>query len=304
MGGYRVMDGEFSGKGMVFGMPDTKEEIHHYHHKASQENTSMNGDIAGLLALMQGNKGMDLPGLLALCKDKGYDRGFGGDGSFLWAFLLLFLFANGGWGGMNAQNRAAFAEAAGDNCSRITGLYDRIYAAQAESSQGFSQLQTWLCQSIDAVNAATRDQGDRVYDATRNVGDAVRDCCCKLEATLAGISCGISNLSRDVRDVNTNLSAKIELEALKAENARAAMECRLSQQQKDCCCEINARFDRLECTIASNRLEDENARLARKVEELSDIVRGNRIADAAVMQLQNFALNNYTPTRTQTPVAV
>ena len=74
MGGYRVMDGEFSGKGMVFGMPEQKEEVHHYHHKASQENTSMNGDIAGLLALMQGNKGMDLPGLLALCKDKGYAK--------------------------------------------------------------------------------------------------------------------------------------------------------------------------------------------------------------------------------------
>ena len=46
---------------------------------AIEENTSEKGensmnDIAGLLALMQGNKGMDLPGLLALCKEKGYDR--------------------------------------------------------------------------------------------------------------------------------------------------------------------------------------------------------------------------------------
>lgn len=42
---------------------------------AIEENTSEKGennmnDIAGLLALMQGNKGMDLPGLLALCKEK------------------------------------------------------------------------------------------------------------------------------------------------------------------------------------------------------------------------------------------
>lgn len=41
----------------------------------NKENSTM-GDIAGLLALMQGNKGMDLPGLLALCKDKGHDRGW------------------------------------------------------------------------------------------------------------------------------------------------------------------------------------------------------------------------------------
>lgn len=31
-------------------------------------------DIAGLMALMQNNKGMDLPGILALCQQKGYGR--------------------------------------------------------------------------------------------------------------------------------------------------------------------------------------------------------------------------------------
>lgn len=294
MGGYRVMDGEFKGKGMVYDIPATENEHHHYHHKVSQENTSMNGDIAGLLALMQGNKGMDLPGLLALCKDKGYDRSFGGEGAFLWVFLLFFLFANGGWNGMGAQNRAAFAEAAGSNCSQITGLYDRIYAAQAESAQGFMQLDTKLCSSIATVIDSVRNQGDRA-------ADMISSCCCKLEAQLATVLCEVNGVSRDIRDVNTNLSAKIELEALKQENARAAMECRLTQQQKDCCCEINGRFDRIENMFATSRLEDENARLARKVEELSDVVRGDRIAQAAVAQLQNFALNNYTPTRTQTP---
>lgn len=296
MGGYRVMDGEFSGKGMVFGMPEQKEEVHHYHHKASQENTSMNGDIAGLLALMQGNKGMDLPGLLALCKDKGYANSFGGDGYFLWAFLLLFLFANGGWGGMSPQNRQAFAEAAGSNCSQITGLYDRIYAAQSESATGFLNLDTKLCSSIASVIDAVRNQGDRV-------ADMVSACCCKMEAQMSTILCEISGLSRDVRDVNTNLSAKIELEALKQENARAAMECRIGQKIDDCCCSTTQQIAELRSYIATNRLEDENARLHRKVEELSDILRGNRIADAAVAQLQNFALTNYTPTRTATAPA-
>lgn len=35
-------------------------------------------DIAGLMALMQNNKGMDLPGILALCQQKGYGDGKGG----------------------------------------------------------------------------------------------------------------------------------------------------------------------------------------------------------------------------------
>lgn len=58
-------------------------------------------DIAGLMALMQNNKGMDLPGILALCQQKGYGREGGGwgDGMGLLVILLFFLmFNNGGWG--------------------------------------------------------------------------------------------------------------------------------------------------------------------------------------------------------------
>lgn len=298
MGGHKYLEGDGSFHYRSSGeMGGGSGGSHNYFITTEKEKESDSmGDIAGLLALMQGNKGMDLPGLLALCKDKGYSNGFGSEGAFLWVFLLFFLFANGGWGGMSGANRQAFAEAAGSNCSQITGLYDRIYAAQSESASGFMQLDTKLCSSIASVVDSVRNQGDRV-------ADMVSACCCKMETQLATIHCGLDGLSRDVRDANTNLTAKIELEALKQENARAAMENRLAQQQKDCCCEINGRFDRLECTLSTNRLEDENRRLAHKVEELSDIVRGNRIADAAVAQLQNFALNNYTPTRTVTPTA-
>lgn len=76
------------------------------------------------------------------------------------------------------------------------------------------------------------------------------------------------------------------------------MECRIIQNQKDCCCEMNQRFDRLECTLQTNRLADENARLARENEALKDTLRGDRIADAAVSRLERFAINHYTPTRT------
>lgn len=263
----------------------------------NNEETKMN-DIAGLLALMQGNKGMDLPGLLALCKEKGYDRTFGGEGMFLFVFLILFLFAGGGWNGLNRNQQADFASMAGNNCQSIIGLHDRISAAQAVSTNGFQQLQTWLCQSIDAANAATRDQGDRVYNATRNVGDTVRDCCCKLEALMSTTLCEIRGVSRDIQEASGLINAKIELEALKQENSRAAMECRIVQNQKDCCCELNRRFDQLECTIATNRMADENARLARENEALKDTLRGDRIADSAVNQMQRFIVNHYTPNRT------
>lgn len=283
------------------GIGKAVEGLYHKMDKLSdhetQEGNTM-GDIAGLLALMQGNKGMDLPGLLALCKEKGYDKGWGGEGMFLFVFLILFLFAGGGWGNLGRNNQEAFAAMAGNNCQDIIGLHDRIADARSVSQLGFQSLQTWLCESIANVTNSVRNQGDRAVDATRNVGDTVRDCCCKLEAALATLNCKVDGVSRDIRESSGLINAKIELEALKAENARAAMECRIIQNQKDCCCEMNQRFDRLECTLQTNRLADENARLARENDALKDTLRGDRIADAAVQRLESFVINHYTPTRT------
>lgn len=217
---------------------------------------------------------------------------------FMFVFLLLFLFAGGGWNNLGARNQAAFAEMAGNNCQSIIGLHDRITAAQTASTNGFFSLDTKLCSSIAEVMAAVRNQGDRTYDATRNVGDTVRDCCCKMEAALATLNCKVDGVSRDIRESSGLINAKIELEALKAENARAAMECRLIQNQKDCCCEMNQRFDRLENTINTNRLADENARLVRENSELKSQQLATTTANAAVQALQNFQLNHYTPTKT------
>lgn len=294
---------------MGYDIEGVGRSVEHLAHKVSsltdavtdnvkEDKESNMGDIAGLLALMQGNKGMDLPGLLALCKEKGYDRGWGGEGMFLFVFLILFLFAGGGWGNLGRGNQEAFAAMAGNNCQEIIGLHDRIADARSVSQMGFQQLQTWLCESIANVTNSVRNQGDRAVDATRNVGDTVRDCCCKLEAALATLNCKVDGVSRDIREQGGLINAKIELEALKQENARAAMENRILQNQKDCCCEMNQRFDRLECTLQTNRLADENARLTRENEALRDTIRGDKIADAAVARLEAFAINHYTPTRT------
>lgn len=282
------------------GMAEDVRSIKHSVKEIHEEKENNMNDIAGLLALMQGNKGMDLPGLLALCKDKGYDRNWGGEGMFMFVFLLLFLFSRGGWGGLNGSEQAAFNNCAGNSCQSIIGLHDRIADARSVSQLGFQSLQTWLCESIANVTNSIRNQGDRAVDATRNVGDTVRDCCCKMEAALATLNCKVDGVSRDIRESSGLISAKIELEALKAENARAAMECRVIQNQKDCCGEMNQRFDRLENTINTNRLADENARLARENSELKSQQLATTTANAAVQALQNFQLNHYTPTKTST----
>lgn len=200
------------------------------------------------------------------------------------------------------------AEPDGDEGTTVTNIFNMedkgmdlpgISAAQAASTQGFFQLDTKLCSSIAEVIASVRNQGDRTYDATRNVGDAVRDCCCKVEAQLATVLCEIRGVQRDIRESSGLINAKIELEALKAENARAAMECRLVQAQKDCCCEMNQRFDRLDC-----KRDSEIARLTRENEALKNKAIADSTAASVVQSLQGFAISHYKPTQTATAPTV
>lgn len=258
------------------------------------------GDIAGLLALMQNNKGTDLPGLLSLAKERGYDKGWGGEGMFLFVFLILFLFAGGGWGGLNRGQQADFTALAGTNAEELVGLHDRIADARNATQTGFQQMQTWLCESISNVISATRNQGDRIADVTRGVSDTVRDCCARLDLTLAGLNNRIDNTARDVKEGNTLLASKIELESLKAENARQAIEARVLQGQKDGFLIINQRFDQLESKLAATQLAEENARLTRENNSLRDTIREDTIANKTVARLESFAIRNYTPTRTTT----
>lgn len=204
------------------------------------------------------------------------------------------MFNNGGWGN-NGNKACAEGLVGADNCQRIIGLHDRISAAQAASTQGFFQLDTKLCSSIAETIAAVRNQGDRNYDATRNVGDAVRDCCCKLEAQLATISCEIRGVQRDIRESSGLINAKIELEALKQENARQAMECRLLQAQKDCCCETNRRFDQLDCKLDNMQRDGEIARLTRENQNLRAENLADETADRAVRRMERFITDHYTP---------
>lgn len=264
--------------------------------KSNRRSNNMN-DIAGLLALMQNNRNMDLPGLLALCQEKGYDGMWGNN--FMFIFLLFFLMGNGGWGNWN--NRTAAEGLVGaEALNTITSLYDRISAAQASSDQGFSNLQTWLCQSIANVTNSIRDQGDRNYDATRNVGDAVRDCCCKMEAQLAALNCKVDGVSRDIREANATLGGKIDLAQERNLNAMQAMECRLNGQIKDLRSETSLGFERQACLIRDMAKEQEIDRLRRENADLklsqSQSIQTNAITNA----LEQFAIAHYTPTRTTT----
>ena len=264
--------------------------------KTHCRSSNMN-DIAGLLALMQNNKGMDLPGLLALCQERGYGDAWGNN--FMFIFLLFFLMGNGGWGGWG--NRTAAEGIIGaENLSVITSLYDRISAAQAASDQGFSNLQTWLCQSISNVVSSVRDQGDRNYDATRNVGDAVKDCCCKMEAQLATLNCKIDGVSRDIRESTAILGGKIDLAQERNLNAMQAMECRLGGQIKDLSAQTALGFERQACLIRDLAKDQEMNELRKENANLKLAQSQQWQTNAILSQLKEFATTHYPPTATTT----
>lgn len=244
------------------------------------------GDLAGLLALMQNNKGMDLPGLLALCKEKGYHNGFGGEGMFMFVFLILFLFAGGGWNGLNGRQQGDLAAIAGSNLQEIVGIHDRISAAQAASSQGFLQLDTKLCSAIAETIAAVRNQGDRNYDATRNVGEAVRECCCVMQSKLAELGCKVDGLY-----------GAVSLAQERTVNAMEKGFCKTDTDIEKLRAEMNLGFERTQCLIQKTAADTESARKDREIENLRDLVRETKIATQLKNSLEGFALANYTPNR-------
>ena len=272
-------------------MEYTPSEKHVTYEKVIEKESDMN-DIAGLMALVQNNRGMDLPGLLALCRDHGYDRGFGGQGIGLLVILLFFLmFNNGGWG--NSRNAAAAVEAVGaDNCQRIIGLHDRISAAQTVSTNGFNNLQTWLCESVANLTNSVRNQGDRTYDATRNVGDQVRECCCALNNKLDTILCKVDGLYGHTSLLQERTSNELQ-----------AMECRTQAAIVENRRLMELGFERMNCKMDTMAKDHEIARLSRENCELKSTLQGNAIADAAVARTQNFILAHYTPTHTTTTAA-
>lgn len=223
---------------------------------ASHKETGMN-DIAGLLALMNSNKGMDLPGLMALCKERGYNTSFGGEGSFLFIFLLFFLFAGGGWGNIGARNQEAFAAMAGNQCQDIIGIHDRISAAQAASTQGFQNIQTWLCESISNVVNNVRNQGDRAVDAVANVSAQMASCCCELKSRIDTVLCKVDGLY-----AHTSLMQE------RTVNAMQGMECRLSGQIRDLGNATALGFERQTNLINERFREEELNKLRSKVGEL------------------------------------
>lgn len=301
------------------GTPPEIEAINHAHDKIMdvvdkiEENQEMKekesstmDNMAGLLALMQGNRNMDLPALLALCKDKGYDRGWGGEGMFMFVFLMLFLLGNGGWGNLNGRNQAAMAEMAGGNrnLQDIIAMYDKLGQMQQSNSNdfaraaqdrsaGFLQLDTKICSAIAETIAAVNNQSDRVYGAVRSVGDAVRDCCCEFNRQITALGCKVEGLY-----------GHVTIEKERTINAIEKCCCEMNNKMEKLEAKMDLNFERTQCLITNTAAQQEKERLEREVAELKAKAQANDIADKALHNMQAWASQNYAFTRTATSPVV
>ena len=259
----------------------------HHGYFSHERDTSMN-DIAGLMALMQGNMTKDLPGMLALCKDKGYD------GQQWWWIIILLFFLGGGNLGWGSNNRTVASELIGSNnlqtiLDRLSDVSGAINLSAADSANRFSQLDTNLCSSIANVINQVRNQGDRVSDNLNSVSRQIADCCCDLRSVLAGISCEVRGVARDVND------------------ARMAIDQRIALSEERLGSKIELGNERLACLIKDQAKDSEIARQGREICALQNalnqstlINKMNRVAARSTENLEEFFVHHYTPNATTT----
>lgn len=260
-------------------------------HKEKKEGTAMN-DIAGLMALAQNNASkMDLPGLLALAKEKGYDGN-----QWWWIIIILFAFWGGGFGGFgNNNNRQCAAGLIGaENLQMITSTFDRIATLQGVTTDGFANLNTHLCDSIAQTINAVRNQGDRAVDTTNAVSRQISQCCCNLEASMASLNCEVQNLGREMQGTRREIEQRIGLS-----EERLTNKIELGNERLACMIKDTAKEQEMQ------RLQRENCALTAKLAESNMVNLATLTAEKAVASLQGFAVNHYTPTRSAaaTPTA-
>lgn len=262
---------------------------HHEMHEHCNEEKENDMDIAALMAMMNNNKNMDLPGLLALCKEQGGNEGgFGGNGA-MWLILILILFMGNNGGGLFGNNRAAAAEAVGgvENLQIITSLYDRLASNQAATTAGFASQQTALCSSIAEVVGAVNNQGDRLYDATRNVGDAVRDCCCQMNAAITALGCKVEAVNSNVNLTRESINSRIALSEERNLNGQEKIMSAIALSEKNIICHVD--------TMAKDNIIREQAA---KLQAFEAAAIARETSTNAVNNLENFIVRHYAPTNT------
>lgn len=159
-----------------------------------------NGDGIGvgeMLALMQGNKGMDPAQLMAMMGNKG--GGFGGEGGgMMWIFLLLLFGLGGNGGGLFGGNKNAETAAVANNdyntqllMQALNGNKEAITALSTNLNCDMGRVTDALCSikgGIDKVAGDVNFTSAQVINAVQagncSIMSKVQECCCTLQTAI------------------------------------------------------------------------------------------------------------------------
>jgi hypothetical protein len=124
---------------------------------------------------------------------------FNGNGDWAWIIILFLLFGwgrngfGGGFGGGNdgSCNYGGFgAPNIYGKLDGITyGISDATFALNNNISNGFTNVQSALCQGFNGVNQAITTNGYETRLATQGLSSQLANCCCDIQRQIADCCC-------------------------------------------------------------------------------------------------------------------
>lgn len=170
---------------------------------------------------------------------------FGNNGDWIWAFLLLALLGNGGWGfgggnggvGSNYVLATDFATIERKLDGVNNGLCDGFYAQNTNMLNGFASVQQTLCQGFNGIERSIADTNANLANSICTLGyqnqagfnalsTQLAQCCCDTRSAIADVkyanernTCDIIRAGQDnTRAILDYLSSE-KISSLQAENA-------------------------------------------------------------------------------------
>ena len=125
---------------------------------------------------------------------------FNGNGDWAWIIILFLLF---GWGRNGFGGNGGYSDGNGGCCNGgfgapniygkldgITyGISDATFALNNNISNGFTSVQSALCQGFNGVNQAIATNGYESRLATQGLSSQLANCCCDIQRQIADCCC-------------------------------------------------------------------------------------------------------------------
>lgn len=129
--------------------------------------------------------------------------GFGGNNGW-WVIILLFAFfgwGRGGYGAGGVQEGYAlqtdFATVTRKIDGVTNGLCDGFYAQNTNTLNGFSSVQSTLCQGFSGINDAITRNGYENRLGQNEIARQISDCCCTTQQNIKDVQTGMVMNAKD-----------------------------------------------------------------------------------------------------------